>query len=82
MTKRKKPCPAFIPRPYDPMENRATATGYTVITPIPVVEARVALEACIDRLKWVSEDSESTGFIESCKPVIAQAEAALKSLNP
>ena len=43
---------------------------------------RAALEACIDRLKWVSEDSESLGDIESCKPVIAQAEAALKSLNP
>lgn len=36
-----------------------------------------ALKACLDRLYMVSDDSESLGFIESCKPVIAQAEAAL-----
>ena len=38
---------------------------------------RSAIKACLDRLYMVSNDSESLGFIESCKPVIAQAEAAL-----
>lgn len=38
---------------------------------------RAAIKACLDRLRWVSSDSESAGFIESCQPVIAQAEAAL-----
>ena len=42
-----------------------------------VAELESALAACIERLEQVSDDSESTSFIESCQPVITQAKVAL-----
>lgn len=36
-----------------------------------------ALESCLDRLECVDTDSEDPGFIETCKPVIANAKHVL-----
>lgn len=35
------------------------------------------LKACLERLEMVDSDSESLGFIATCKPVIAQAQSVI-----
>ena len=43
-----------------------------------VAELAEGLHLALDRLKWVSRDSESLGFIRSCQPVIRKIEELLK----